>query len=409
LKGSIDLDQCHQVDCGLSYKCGKISRSNLFNIQTKHRIYYLSADTFEEMNSWVQSLCQACGLRPYQSEEDEGKETRMLQDASPETPQSTTSQTHISGPYMHLSECFTGGGGPPSKHVRGGSDQCSRPVPDSSFLSYGDDSVFSSSSLSGNKSIKRCDDDLPSQFSTLQVGSYIPPSRPPKPAGLRNQPVQLQNADGENYENFQSAQKMSELANQRELNINNNNNAAPGQPSYPTSLPVNLLGSAPPQVDRRLKPFRKYSHGDSATLPPGGFEERQQFAATSLQNGRSIRRIHQPQPSDSRLVNLDRASSEESIHSRRNSEEEETIYFYMPSLQNGDDGRYPIMIPEEMIGQKVEYLDLDLPSPNTQRADTKTIDDSSSTIYKTVDFFKTEAFNRTKKSVENERYNMPSS
>merc|ERR1711874_410930 len=84
--------------------------------------------------------------------------------------------------------------------------------------------------------------------------------------------------------------------------------------------------------------------------------------------------------------------------SRRHSEDEQ-IYFYMPSLYNTLGGKWdPIMIPaQEMLDQSVQYLDLDLPaaSPETEATALQQKTRQTNTVYKTVDFLKTEAFNRT--------------
>lgn len=60
LKGQIDLDQCEQVDAGLRMSD---KFQHMFDIKTPHRIYYLAADTEEDMRDWVKYICQVCGLQ----------------------------------------------------------------------------------------------------------------------------------------------------------------------------------------------------------------------------------------------------------------------------------------------------------------------------------------------------------
>jgi len=441
LKGTIDLDQCFQVDSGLTYNSGKVALANLFNITTPKRIYYLSADTVEEMNGWVQSLCQACGLRPYQLEEGEQEEDQEKpaegQDNSglgEEMINNTSSQTPISGPYMHLSECFTGGNHP-SSHVRktGASSEVGNPPLTSrssqltslastsltadDSLNIGDDSVF----LPNSPQSKACrEDDLSLQFSNLQTGGMVPPHRPPKPAGLRTFTAPQTQNGGDNYENLQNAQKI--LQQSQRLESNNNNNPCtttlPSSRSHTTGFSSTVgRQMPPPSVDRRLKPGMR-TPGESVTLPSGGFQGRKFShdleSLTNLMEPVAARgMVHVPGQSESRFGTLDRTCSIESFHSRKNSEEEETIYFYMPSIQNShqDGGRWdPLMIPcQDMIGQSVEYLDLDLPNPPNsaeQQAKENKEAEHPGTVYKTVDFIKTEAFNRTKKNVEEKRYNI---
>ena len=52
----IDLNLCQQVDAG-------------FDINTIDRVFYLVADSEEEMNKWVRCICDICGFNPT----DEGK------------------------------------------------------------------------------------------------------------------------------------------------------------------------------------------------------------------------------------------------------------------------------------------------------------------------------------------------
>jgi len=67
------------------------------------------------------------------------------------------------------------------------------------------------------------------------------------------------------------------------------------------------------------------------------------------------------------------------------------------------------MIPaQEMIDQSVQYLDLDLPESSNQESGVSGVPQKkqTNTVYKTVDFLKTEAFNRTRQKVEEYRYNI---
>jgi len=88
--------------------------------------------------------------------------------------------------------------------------------------------------------------------------------------------------------------------------------------------------------------------------------------------------------------------------SRRNSVDEQ-IYFYMPSLQQSG-GTF--MIPcEPVLDHCVQYLDLDLSTPAASSSGPKK-EEEPGTVYKTVDFIKTEAFNRTRQKVEEYKYNI---
>ena len=98
----------------------------------------------------------------------------------------------------------------------------------------------------------------------------------------------------------------------------------------------------------------------------------------------------------------------------------------MPSLQQSVGGKFePIMIPAAEVEQqvtifiphkwhsnkikKVQYLDLDLDDCE-EKVDTlkskKGGESEPRTVYKTVDFIKTDAFNRTRMKVEEYKYNI---
>ncbi|XP_078532996.1 GRB2-associated-binding protein 1 isoform X1 [Lissotriton helveticus] len=64
----IDLNLCEQVDAGLTFNKKEFENSFIFDIKTIDRIFYLVADTEEEMNKWVRCICEICGFNP--TEED---------------------------------------------------------------------------------------------------------------------------------------------------------------------------------------------------------------------------------------------------------------------------------------------------------------------------------------------------
>lgn len=45
----------------------------MFDVKTPSRIYYLAAESELDMNSWVDCICQVCGLKAYSSDEQERK------------------------------------------------------------------------------------------------------------------------------------------------------------------------------------------------------------------------------------------------------------------------------------------------------------------------------------------------
>ncbi|XP_043918196.1 GRB2-associated-binding protein 1 isoform X2 [Protopterus annectens] len=60
----IDLNLCEQVDAGLVFEKKEFENSFIFDIKTIDRVFYLVADTEEEMNKWVRHICEICGFNP---------------------------------------------------------------------------------------------------------------------------------------------------------------------------------------------------------------------------------------------------------------------------------------------------------------------------------------------------------
>ncbi|KAA0722213.1 GRB2-associated-binding protein 1 GRB2-associated binder 1 [Triplophysa tibetana] len=65
----IDLNLCEQVDAGLTFNKKDLEHSFIFDIKTIDRVFYLVADTEEEMNKWVRCICDICGFNPTDSED----------------------------------------------------------------------------------------------------------------------------------------------------------------------------------------------------------------------------------------------------------------------------------------------------------------------------------------------------
>jgi len=463
LKGSIDLDQCEQVDTGLTFESGKVRYQFMFDIKTPKRVYYLAADTEQEMTRWVDYVCRVCGLHAFQAEEAEVKEDHVADDINIGHAPAVTSQpaSYISGPYMHLSECFTGGHPTQVTRTRlSSSSTATHPglvapprtspqyqnnhISTDDSLNCGDDSVFLPSSPGGPQSkppdnpprVTHSSEDgyqnqpesIATQFSNLSVTSTHPdqlhgPGRPPKPPNLRNIQVSFPSQPpNDTYENHADMQNLAlSLKGSGLTNLETNNNCEP----------LNPAPHLPPAVDRRLKPEVKpipsnsSTHGTN-TLPAGyngppvernrkprGFDTPGTFPGVSGTN--PSLGVIPPGMVIPGNCNWERDTWEEGSQSeggsRRNSSDEQ-IYFYMPSLQQSTGGRWdPLMIPaQDMRDQAVQYLDLDLPITDTSLSEgverVQNRSNDVSTVYKTVDFIKTEAFNRTRQKVEEYKYNI---
>lgn len=58
-----------QVDAGLSFTKKELESSFVFDLKTEERTWYLVAESEEDMNRWVSSICLLCGFNPT----DDGK------------------------------------------------------------------------------------------------------------------------------------------------------------------------------------------------------------------------------------------------------------------------------------------------------------------------------------------------
>lgn len=108
----------------------------MFDIRTPKRVYFLAADSENDMNNWVGCICHVCGLKVFYREDEEAGSSltltrpvsnasstlamaagvgssmgrslqvnQLLEDTPPTSP---TSPTGSSGPYFPLSECLSG-------------------------------------------------------------------------------------------------------------------------------------------------------------------------------------------------------------------------------------------------------------------------------------------------------------
>ncbi|KAF7229692.1 GRB2-associated-binding protein 1 isoform X1 [Nothobranchius furzeri] len=66
--GTINLNLCEQVDAGLSFTKKELESSFVFDLRTEERTWYLVAESEEDMNRWVTSICLLCGFNPTDDE-----------------------------------------------------------------------------------------------------------------------------------------------------------------------------------------------------------------------------------------------------------------------------------------------------------------------------------------------------
>ncbi|XP_078132673.1 GRB2-associated-binding protein 1-like [Sander vitreus] len=61
---TINMNLCEQVDAGLTFTKKELESSFVFDLRTEERTWYLVAESEEDMNRWVSSICLLCGFNP---------------------------------------------------------------------------------------------------------------------------------------------------------------------------------------------------------------------------------------------------------------------------------------------------------------------------------------------------------
>ncbi|XP_030803982.1 GRB2-associated-binding protein 1 isoform X3 [Camarhynchus parvulus] len=165
----IDLNLCQQVDAGLTFNKKEFENSYIFDINTIDRVFYLVADSEEEMNKWVRCICDICGFNP--TDEDAVKPPVSSLQPSTElplpintSPPSMQAESSFPSPYQLINV-------PPLESSSGQEDpqdylllincQSKKPEPMRSQA----DSAKSSSSETD------CNDNLPSHKNPVASGS----------------------------------------------------------------------------------------------------------------------------------------------------------------------------------------------------------------------------------------------
>lgn len=123
LKGKIDLDQCEQIDAGISLESRKWNYQFTFDIRTPKRVYLLVAETEPEMNKWVEYICSVCGLKMHVEEDTESEQYSMTETIA------TSVNENEPQPSPALSEPLLVGG-------NNSSEPCSSEPPESPTNSY---------------------------------------------------------------------------------------------------------------------------------------------------------------------------------------------------------------------------------------------------------------------------------
>ncbi|XP_078602051.1 uncharacterized protein LOC144876521 isoform X2 [Branchiostoma floridae x Branchiostoma japonicum] len=96
---AINLDQCEQVDAGLTFEKKEFVNAYIFDIVTPKRTYFLVTDSEAEMNHWVGCICQVCGFNCTNDENDTGNlssSQSSVEAPPPRPPKPVTSSPSVS-------------------------------------------------------------------------------------------------------------------------------------------------------------------------------------------------------------------------------------------------------------------------------------------------------------------------
>uniref|UniRef100_A0A069DVK0 Putative pleckstrin similarity domain protein n=1 Tax=Panstrongylus megistus TaxID=65343 RepID=A0A069DVK0_9HEMI len=511
LKGQIDLDQCEQVDAGLQFESSKHKYRHMFDVKTPKRIYYLAAETEDDMNKWVDCVCHVCGLKAYSQEDtlypyiEDG--TSLTGDSSQADSPPVSPSSTASGPYIPISECTSGHRAntilPPVQPSSGTNDEDDsydqpRKLELASSIEWRAANAETPPPLhsppatnTDHDSVFTDDDDLrptvnwttfplpsDSSLDDMKVVSNggrrrytkpVAPPRPPKPGHL----VLQDSTDSLTYSNLESPiealSRQSELAHNdmydcprsHQLNTGQENidpvplprarqqytNALPtgsgvifrydfppdysiDEPSSPRSEPWTAnagecsntsspAGSLPPPaVDRGLKPGRKTSDSvsnESSPLQPNIDLDRLRILKPSATSQTRVKdessiplKLSAPpaRRSDYSTHTVRYCSSNTSPTQRSVQSESEDHELTSPEHENSRFATFSHYSTRSSGSSKqieIQYLDLDLDQNENTGSPVSTTAEATATVYKEVDFVKTEAFNKTRQKVEEDR------
>ncbi|EDL10884.1 growth factor receptor bound protein 2-associated protein 1, isoform CRA_a [Mus musculus] len=296
----IDLNLCQQVDAGLTFNKKEFENSYIFDINTIDRIFYLVADSEEDMNKWVRCICDICGFNP--TEEDASSQD--CYDIPRTFPSDRSSSLEGFHSQYKIKSVLTAGGvsgeeldenyvpmnpnSPPRQH----SGSFTEPIQEPNYVPM-----------------------TPGTFDFSSFGMQVPP---PAHMGFRS------------------------------------------SPKTPPRRPVPVADCEPPPVDRNLKPDRKVKPAPLDIKPLSEWEELQAPVRSPITRSFAREFPMSPRPDSvhSTTSSSDSHDSEENyVPMNPNLSGEDPNLFASNSL---DGGSSPMNKPKG--DKQVEYLDLDLDS-----------------------------------------------
>ncbi|XP_029381778.1 GRB2-associated-binding protein 1-like isoform X2 [Echeneis naucrates] len=94
---TINLNLCEQVDAGLSFTKKELESSFVFDLRTEERTWYLVAESEEDMNRWVSSICLLCGFNPTDDVPDRPPVSSSSSVTTVTSPRSAATITTVAG------------------------------------------------------------------------------------------------------------------------------------------------------------------------------------------------------------------------------------------------------------------------------------------------------------------------
>ncbi|XP_076273542.1 daughter of sevenless isoform X2 [Rhynchophorus ferrugineus] len=483
-KGVIDLDNCDQVDLGLKLEDRNLTFDHVFDIKTPNRIYYLAADTEEEMKSWVKCICRVCGLKSTNEEEDVSVALNSpdieITEEAPEPKRYETGETPpvspTTSPYIPISECITGKSpvydtrdfkalleynrrnsnryssrtndcyeyhqpqnnyinytnDPERNYVNDLDPKCydsprqlippkSRPVEEHSPLRSptDSDSVFNEDEYihfvpnkDTLKKTRQSDssadlEPTPTEKFTKVVDNKltVPPPRPPKPAHITPPPCYLNltptptkiSKDSDDKSDKRLVGQVFRYDSEATQNIEPSSPAhsqcssTPAYSNLPSPVVVDVPLKPPPFVNRELKPKRKLSDAHSTCSinePPsprnaGPSVDRKLKPLTPLQDANMRKSFQMIDEDGTRKIRAAPSPTPPGACAEDLYQNQGEVYHF--------------------ISSQMQYLDLDLEGSSSSSSTTTKSLPRPDTVYKKVDFAKTEAFNLTRNNLEKQR------
>jgi len=111
LKGTINLNHCMGISSNLIVESDKKSQAYMFSLSTPDRVYHFSSDSKQLTQNWVEIISNACSRNIFFQGQETSKQKSV--DENSKKSLEVTNKKPLKDPYIHLTECYSGGKKPP--------------------------------------------------------------------------------------------------------------------------------------------------------------------------------------------------------------------------------------------------------------------------------------------------------